>query len=102
MEGALAVEEGLEAGVLRDAEDAHVAGLVGVLDAEADGVVSGEVREVWVLDPHLDGLGARGDELEVLAVEVELADAGGAVGHWEGTLLRNGAVIRWLTLGSRG
>lgn len=94
--GAFAVEKGLEVGVLRDAEDLDVASLFGVLDAEADGVAGGEVREVRLLDPHPDGRGACGDKFKVLAVKVELADAdaGGAVGQREGTLLEDGAVIR--------
>ena len=87
----LAVEQGLEVGVLGYALDLDLAGLVRALDAELDDVADGETGEVGVFDPYLDGLGASGDKAEVLAVEVEFADARGGVAHGAGTFLGAGA-----------
>jgi hypothetical protein len=50
-----------------DAQDLDVAGLVGALGTEADHVTCGKVGEVRVFGLHLDGLGSRGDQLEVVA-----------------------------------
>lgn len=82
----LAVEQSHEVGVFGESLDVHLTGFVAALA----GV---EVGEVWVLHPHLDGFRARGDEVDVLALEVELVNAGGGVGHGAGTLLVAGAVI---------
>ena len=52
---AFAIEKGLEGGVLGDAGNLYVAGLLGASDAEADGDADGEVR---VFHPRLDSFGA--------------------------------------------